>query len=545
MGWFGSDKISNGELNDLVRLGFQQFLPARVISIDQSENLTNGNVICEVLTPLATLPNQSQISATPLYANNKSYPLINEVVFLITGPSGEYSSNTGKVKYYYLSTLNIWNNVHVNPTPNPYTNLKSDSQDKSIAEIEAGSTNKSGEQDTNQFKPGTYFEEKSNIFPLYPFEGDVIYEGRWGQSIRFGSTNSLTTPSIVKETINKSFGENVNYDLGEVTPPSTFNVKLNLLNSKVGQFLTQYDDDRVSIYIESSESQVTNPNSIPKGELAKTRANNIKTILESYSNLKYNISVSSKVGDIPYTIGIDDPNDIKYKQDQYTTIKVLVQGTKSTPQISTTNPLNSWSEIGNPGDPIFILRNGQNPELQGPAQSTTVENVNKDLSSAYFTSTQKIPIEVSSQNDYLSYGENKPEDPREYTGAQVILNSGRLVFNSTQNHILLSSKKSINLNSVESVNIDAATRTVIQTPELYLGGITTAQPVVLGDDLVGLLTDVLDDLKTLTNSLQNQVGVPVGSPFGPTNLIAQAINSKISGYKTRLKNSLSETTKTV
>jgi hypothetical protein len=398
MAWGAGNKISNGELNDLVRLGFQQFLPARVISIDQSENLTNGNVICEVLTPLATLPNQSQISATPLYANNKSYPLINEVVFLISGPSGEYSSNSGKVKYYYLSTLNIWNNIHVNPTPNPFDNLKPDSQDKSIAEVEAGSTNKSGGENTNEFKPGTYFEEKSNIFPLYPFEGDIIYEGRWGQSLRFGST---------------------------------------FLNS------------------------------------------------------------------------------------------------------------NPWSTSGINGDPIIIFRNGQNVELQGPAQSTTTEDINKDITSIYLTSTQNIPIEVSSQNDYISYGENKPEDPKEYAGAQVILNSGRLVFNSTQNHILLSSKKSINLNSIESVNIDAATRTVIQTPELYLGGITTAQPVVLGNDLVGLLTDVLDDLKTLTNSLQNQVGVPVGSPFGPTNLIAQAINSKISGYKTRLKNSLSETTKTV
>ena len=86
---------------------------------------------------------------------------------------------------------------------------------------------------------------------------------------------------------------------------------------------------------------------------------------------------------------------------------------------------------------------------------------------------------------------------------------------------------------------------MIQTPELYLGGVKTAQPVVLGDDLVGLLTDVLSDLSTLTRSLQNQIGVPAGTPLGPTNLIAQTINAKIGGYKTRLQNSLSQTTKTV
>ena len=69
--------------------------------------------------------------------------------------------------------------------------------------------------------------------------------------------------------------------------------------------------------------------------------------------------------------------------------------------------------------------------------------------------------------------------------------------------------------------------------------------MVLGDDLVGLLTDMLNDLGRLTKSLQNQIGVPMGSPLGPTNLIAQTINSKIGGYKTRLQNSLSQTTNTV
>jgi hypothetical protein len=36
---------------------------------------------------------------------------------------------------------------------------------------------------------GDYFQEKSNLKPLLPFEGDFIVEGRWGQSIRFGSTS--------------------------------------------------------------------------------------------------------------------------------------------------------------------------------------------------------------------------------------------------------------------------------------------------------------------------------------------------------------------
>lgn len=207
-----------------------------------------------------------------------------------------------------------------------------------------------------------------------------------------------------------------------------------------------------------------------------------------------------------------------------------------------TNLNNNWSTTGDLGDPITIISNGLHSK--SPSFNSITEDINTDKSSLYLTSTQKLPIEVSSTNDYLSYS-TPPTSPKEYEGQQVILNSGRLLFNSTQDHILLSSAKSINLNTVESVNIDAATQTVIQTPELYLGGVKTAQPVVLGDDLVGLLTDVLADLDTLTKSLQNQIGVPIGTPLGPTNLIAQTINAKIGGYKTRLKNSLSQTTKTV
>jgi len=204
---------------------------------------------------------------------------------------------------------------------------------------------------------------------------------------------------------------------------------------------------------------------------------------------------------------------------------------------------NNWSATGSIGDPITIISNGLHSE--SPSFNSIIENINLDDSSAYFTSTQQIPVEVSSQNSYLSYGDKKPTSPNQYIGKQVILNSGRLLFNSTQDHILLSSAKSINLNTVESVNIDAATQTVIQTPELYLGGIETAQPVVLGNDLVDLLSKVLTDLEYLTGALQNQLGVPVGTPIGPTNLIAQAINNKIGGYKAELSNILSNTTKTV
>ena len=533
MAWFGADKISNGELQDLISRGFQQFLPARVVSIDQSEKLTNGNIVAEIVSPLATPSNQQKITAFPLFANIKTYPLVNEVVFLVSGPSGDYSSNSSKVKYYYLSTLNIWNSIHVNPTPNPYENLRPSSQNKSIAEIEAGSTNKSDEVDTNQFKPGTYFTEKSNIYPLYPFEGDIIYEGRFGNSIRLGSTDIAYNNNTSTNIVDKKFETSYTYPSGETTLPLSFNSKLANINNNVGIFFQSYENNKISIFIESSESRVPNPNNLPSGELAKARAEKARTLISSFTNLKNNVNITSKIGNIPYTKGVDNPNDPKYLQDQFVNIKVLVQGSETTNQPSQPTSLNNWSVSGSNGDPILIFRNGQNPELKGPAQNTIVEDINKDLSSIYITSTQQIPLVASSQNDYLSYGENKPSSPNQYFGAQIILNSGRLTFNTTQDHIMLSSKKSINLNSIEGINVDTVGPVVIEAPEIKLGSNDAEESALLGDSTVDLLQNLISDLSSLPKIMGSQIGNN-GILLEPMGTTARTISNNLSTYQSQL-----------
>ena len=72
-----------------------------------------------------------------------------------------------------------------------------------------------------------------------------------------------------------------------------------------------------------------------------------------------------------------------------------------------------------------------------------IEEINKDLGSIYFGSTQQLPLNAAS-SDYSSYKSNPPILPNQYSGSQVIITSGRLVFNSSLEHILLSSNKSVN-----------------------------------------------------------------------------------------------------
>jgi hypothetical protein len=399
-GQYNSNRSRQG-VEDLLRNLNGKVLSGRILNIDQSGTNTNGHATVQFLQSLQLQGKDSVTGVLPFFPNIKNYPLVNEIVLILPLANVEFVRDFDDLTFYYVSPLNLWNSNQSNPLPYPTEQTKPNTQEKSYQDVELiGNPNKPSPVEDTSFKPGTYFNEDNIPNPTFPYEGDYIIDGRFGNSLRFGNT-------------------------------------------------------------------VPNRNNIVN---------------------------------------------------------------------------NNWSTTGDIGDPITILTNRKH--IQSPSFNSITEDINLDGSSAYFTSTQKIPIVVSSQNDYLSYT-TAPESPNQYTGEQIILNSGRLLFNSTQNHILLSSQKSINLNSQESVNIDARTEMVIQTPELYLGGKQTSQPIVLGNDLVNLLDKILNDLESLTGTLSRQITPPVGSTFSPTNLVAEAINSKIGSYKAELSNILSNTTKTV
>ena len=116
-------------------------------------------------------------TAKPLFSFVKNYPLKNEVV-LITSTDDK----DNKISSYYFPLINIWNHPHHNALPYIETpsNNSNDYQQSIARKVEDGSTG---------INLGDYFQEKLNIKPLLPYEGDTIIEGRFGSSIRFGSTN--------------------------------------------------------------------------------------------------------------------------------------------------------------------------------------------------------------------------------------------------------------------------------------------------------------------------------------------------------------------
>ena len=126
--------------------------------------------------------------AYPLDTNVRKVPLINEIVFIMSGPSRNIAleGNSDAIDFYYTNAISIWGRSHLNMLPsNSSTSKNTDTVPKD--DVERGIENNKDSQVVEP-KPGNTFEEKANIRNLFPNEGDVIIEGRFGNSIRFGST---------------------------------------------------------------------------------------------------------------------------------------------------------------------------------------------------------------------------------------------------------------------------------------------------------------------------------------------------------------------
>ena len=136
---------------------------------------------------------ESLTFAKPLHTNIKSLPIVNEIVYIISlpGPNAQRNPSSGE-ELYYFQTVNIWNSVHHNALPNSIANDPSNAQ--KYSSTEAGVEIQSDVQG-NKIQLGVTFKERNNIRNLQPFEGDILLEGRWGNTMRLGSTVSNSTPS--------------------------------------------------------------------------------------------------------------------------------------------------------------------------------------------------------------------------------------------------------------------------------------------------------------------------------------------------------------
>jgi len=192
---------------------------------------------------------------------------------------------------------------------------------------------------------------------------------------------------------------------------------------------------------------------------------------------------------------------------------------------------NEWSLIGKEGDPILILSNGHN--YSSTSSSLYVEQINKDASSIYLTSTQALPIETNSEGiESPIYG--IPVDPGKYNNSQIILNGDRILVNSKRDEIMLLAKTNTILKA-NNINI-VGNSVQLSSENVYLGKNNNDlpdEPVLLGYKTIDLLIDFISVIQDFTNSASPSVDSN-GAPIASLKMAADRLNVDLDKIKEKL-----------
>jgi hypothetical protein len=201
-----------------------------------------------------------------------------------------------------------------------------------------------------------------------------------------------------------------------------------------------------------------------------------------------------------FTEGNDIRNLISFEGD------TIYQGRKGNgirfgSTVKSRSNINEWSSIGNDGDPITIIVNGYVTTDTG-SLIPNIEEVNKEKSSIYMTTSQKIPLQpgVSIVNPRVN-----TIRPDNYISPQLILNSDRITLNAKKDEVLLFAKGNIELNTDNIININAGKVAHINSPSIALGinkdGSYPTEPLLLGGKTHDFLLDLVTALTSLAGYL--------------------------------------------
>lgn len=184
--------------------------------------------------------------------------------------------------------------------------------------------------------------------------------------------------------------------------------------------------------------------------------------------------------------------------------------------------INEWSSVGKDGDPITIMVNGyvtSDPNKLNP----NVEEVNKEKSSIYMTSTQSIPLMPGASIVNPQLNTTKPKD---YSDSQLIFNSDRITLNSKKDEVLLFAKTNIELNTDNVINLNAGKVANINSPYVMLGlqkdGSYPQEPALLGNQVHDFLLQLLDAMSSLASSLSMATVATTNGTIPVTSLTTEA-----------------------
>ena len=191
-----------------------EWFPAEVLNVDfagkNKEKLYT--ITCRMHGAFGSQTAYDVIHARALDANLKNIPIQGEIVLLTKGPTAYASAAGTSQEYYYTNPISIQSSVHHNGLPGLTYML----EDKTPRDTNSRESAKDGIMNKVKDRLGVdkiidpAYPERLDVYPIQPYSGDIIFEGRWGHSIRFGSTVDERRPYPQVPTWKKGLGETGN-----------------------------------------------------------------------------------------------------------------------------------------------------------------------------------------------------------------------------------------------------------------------------------------------------------------------------------------------
>tara|TARA_Y100000389_G_scaffold204903_1_gene260646 strand:+ start:2148 stop:3194 length:1047 start_codon:yes stop_codon:yes gene_type:complete len=293
---------------------------------------------------------------------NKKMPLIGEQVLIFTSPGTEVSNADEKMdRWYYMNSYNSVDDVTLHNFPKFW---------KRSVHAKGSRTSSPGLNDKGEVG---YTISKSVVGAkkLQPFEGDDLWEGRFGQSIRF--TRHLTGEN--------SPGINI-YEKQPTWDGSTANdplliMRVNNTQTGEGYAIEDLSDDAASIYLASNHK-------LPKLQVGFRK--NLDAIkIPNYSNSPQLVLDSSR---IVINASTDKAFLIGKTQTVITAEKVLMQSKKHKVDL---DDLMEW--INSLAAELFKLTTAQAvfTSFTGPTGPATNSGAVTKIHKADFVSKFKVP----------------------------------------------------------------------------------------------------------------------------------------------------------
>jgi hypothetical protein len=227
-----------------------QITAAEVLEVLYSDS--NPNLIYGIkVKPLDGTPSEDEttlsvMTAKPLNTSILRIPIKGEVVLILKAPSSYASGAKLTSDNYYFDIVSLQSSIHHNALPTVSAKTvqtgPASGDSNNYNETNSGNTKKQEEPKIDE-----NFSENPTVKPLQPYVGDLLIEGRYGNSIRF-----TTTPKSGNFTVAPRWSGG-----SESAPITIFrNSKQGIDTQKINDFITEDFTNNENIIVMASGQNI-------------------------------------------------------------------------------------------------------------------------------------------------------------------------------------------------------------------------------------------------------------------------------------------------